>query len=67
MFRWGVSEELVDANVFRSIEAVAGLRKGRSPAPEGRKILPVSNSDIASTLPHLPTIIASIISLRRKI
>src|SRR5947209_313700 len=33
-FKWGVGEEMVPESVWRSLTAVRGLEKGRSPARE---------------------------------
>ena len=47
MFRFAVEEELVPAGVWEALKAVAGLKKGRTVAPEGRDVLPASLRDVA--------------------
>ena len=46
MFRWGVENELVRAEVYQSCRAVTGLRRGRSAAKEPKPIKPVPVGDI---------------------
>ena len=61
MFRWGVSEELVHPDIANSLQAVAGLRKGRSGAREGRKIDSVPIEHVDQTLPELPPVVADMV------
>jgi len=62
--RWGVSEELVDEALVRSLESVPALRSGRPPAPgielrEGSPVAPVPDHDFELTLEKLtPTVAA---------
>src|SRR5262245_64072796 len=42
LFRWAAEEELVPASVHQALQTVAGLRKGKTAAREGKKVLPVS-------------------------
>ncbi len=46
MFRWGVENELVPPSVKQKLEAVAGLRKGRSKARETEARRPVPQEHI---------------------
>jgi integrase len=41
MFKWAVENELVPGSVYHALQAVGGLRKGRSEAREGRIVRPV--------------------------
>lgn len=65
MFRWGVSEELVPAEVYQALAAVAGLRRGRTAAVERPPVEPVSDVVIERTLPHLPPVVADMVRLQR--
>ncbi len=65
MFKWAVEEELVPGSVFQNLATVAGLRKGRSPAPDRPPIQPVPEDVFQATLPHLPTIVADMARLQR--
>jgi integrase len=46
MFRWGVENELVDAHTLAGLQAVAGLKAGRTSAPDLPKRKPVPQDDI---------------------
>src|SRR5262249_15107360 len=53
MFRWGVENELVPATVLHALEAVPGLKAGRSAARETEPVQPVSRAVVEDTLPLL--------------
>lgn len=59
-----MSEELVAPAVLHSLQAVVGLRKGRTPAREGRKVLPVDPTIVEATLPYLSPITADLVRLQ---
>lgn len=65
MFRWGVRQELVGATVAQALREVGGLHKGRSQAPESEPVLPVDDSVVNATLPHMPPIVADMVRLHR--
>lgn len=65
MFRWGVSQELVPADVAQSLWAVPGLRQGRSEARESTPVLPVEDSIVEATIGNLPTTVADMLRLQR--
>lgn len=65
VFQWGVSEELVPADVFHALQAVKGLRKGRSEARETAPVEPVDDEVVEATLPYLPPVVADMIRLQR--
>jgi integrase len=57
IFKWGVENELVAPSVFHGLQAVAGLRAGRSEAPESDPVQPVPQDHVDATLPFLsPTV-----------
>lgn len=64
MFRWGVANELVTPDTLKALEAVEGLRRGRSTAKEGRVVKPVHIADVDATLPHLQPILADVVRLQ---
>ncbi len=65
MFRWGVGEELVPPNVLYALDAVEGLRAGKTAAPDHPPVQPVADEMIDGTLPHLtPTLRAMVEILR---
>jgi integrase len=63
MFKWAASEELVAPSVYHGLQAVAGLRRGRSAARETGPVLPVEVDLVERTLPHLPPHVAGILEL----
>ncbi len=65
MFKWGVSRELVPAEVFQGLATVGGLKKGRTEAHESQPVKPVSNELVAVTLPYLPPVVADMVRLHR--
>lgn len=65
MFRWASSNELVPVTVHQSLATVAGLKKGRTEAPEPKRILPVSDEIVDATLPHLSPIVADMVRFQR--
>jgi integrase len=65
LFRWGVSKQLIPAGVAQALEAVDGLRRGRTEAPEAPPVLPVDVATVDATLEHLPPIVADMVRLQR--
>lgn len=53
VWRWGVEHELVKASTLIALEAVQGLSRGRTPAPEKDPIGPVDMALVEATLPRL--------------
>jgi hypothetical protein len=48
MFRWAVEEQLVPPSVYHGLQAVAGLRRGRSGAREGEPVRPSVRGSLTS-------------------
>ena len=65
MFKWGVSRELVPAEVFQGLSTVGGLKKGRTEAHESQPVKPVSSEVVDATLPFLPPVVADMVRLHR--
>lgn len=65
MFRLGVAEELVPSDVFTRLQALAGLRAGRTSARETAPIRPVSDAAVEAVLPHVPPPVQAMIRLQR--
>jgi hypothetical protein len=53
MFRWGVEHELVSATVLHALQAIPGLKLGRTEARETELVKPVSRAVVEDTLPLL--------------
>ena len=64
MFRWGVTKKLVPADVAQALQAIEGLKKGRSAAPESRGVEPVPLAHVEATLPYLPRQIGAMVRLQ---
>jgi len=65
VFKWAAAEELVPASIYHALRTVEGLRKGRTKAPEPKPVLPVEESLVEATLPHLPMIVADMVRFER--
>ncbi len=65
MFRWGVAEEIVPPSVYHGLQAVAGLRMGRTEAREAQEVPPVPDALVDATLPYLPPIVADMVRFQR--
>jgi len=65
IFAWGVSQELVRADVAQALREVKGLHKGRTEARESSPVLPVEESIVNATIDHLPPIVADMVRLQR--
>jgi integrase len=65
MFKWTAAEELISGKVALDLSMVTGLRRGRTEARETQPVLPVDDSTVESTLPHLPRVVADMVRLQR--
>jgi integrase len=65
MFKWAVAEELIPPAVSQGLSAVSGLRMGRCGARETSPVLPVEDSVVDKTLPHMSSIVADMVRLQR--
>ncbi len=64
LFKWGTSEELVPASVYHGLQAVSGLRRFRSAAPEAEPVEPVPEANYVATLPFLPPTVRAMVELQ---
>ena len=65
MFKWATENEMVPGTVYQALRCVAGLKRGRTEAREGRKIMPISDADIHATIAYLPEVVADMVQLQR--
>ena len=63
-FRWATQEERVSPSVLHGLEAVEGLKKGRSGARETDPVQPVPDEDIEAVLPGLPPPVRAMVELQ---
>ena len=61
--RWAVKQELVPPGLYHGLQAVDGLRQGRSKARESRIVRPVPDHIIAAVLVHLPPSLQAMVTL----
>jgi integrase len=66
VFKWAAAEELLPASVYHSLRTVEGLKKGRTRAREPEPVLPVEDTLVEATLPHLPEIVADMVCFQRQ-
>jgi integrase len=64
LFKWATSEELVPGSVYHGLQAVDGLRRYRSSAPEPEPVEPVPEKDYQAALPHLPAMVRAMVELQ---
>lgn len=65
MFKWAVSEEHIPASVHHGLRAVAGLRKGRSKAPEHEPVKPVPDAHVDAIRSHVARQVWAMIEIQR--
>lgn len=64
VFKWGVVNEMIPPEVYHGLQAVSGLRRGRSEAPESGPVRPVPEEFVVAILPHVRPQIAAMIRLQ---
>jgi integrase len=65
MFKWAVSEELIPAGSLHALQAVSGLRKGRTEAHEPGPVQPVTQQTVDATLRNMSPVVAAMVRLQR--
>jgi len=65
MFKWGLENELVPASTYQALQAVAGLRRGRTDAPEGEPVRPVPDEHVDAIGPHVSRQVWAVVQLQR--
>ncbi len=65
VFKYGVENELVPADVLAALRAVGGLQSGRSAAKESTPVPPVPDEVVERTLPHLNRHVAGLVRFQR--
>ena len=64
-FKWGVGEELMPPSVLHGLQAVVGLQKGRTDAPDHDPVEPVPDTIVDATLAHLGPVVADMVGFQR--
>jgi integrase len=63
--KWAVEHELVPADAYERIRAVAPLRPGRDGVREPSRVRPVSDEAVEAVLPHVSPPVRAMIELQR--
>ncbi|MGE5611224.1 MAG: tyrosine-type recombinase/integrase [Bacillota bacterium] len=63
-FKWACSRELIPPSVYHGLQAVDGLRQGKTEARECEPVKPVPEAWVEATLPHVSRPVAAIIRLQ---
>src|SRR4051794_19180155 len=64
VFKWACSVVLVSPSVVQGLQAVAGLQKGRTEAPEPRGIGPVAVEHVEAAIPFMPRPVVAMVRLQ---
>jgi len=64
MFRWAVEEQLVPPSIWHGLQAVMGLKRGRSGARESEPVKPVPEAWVRKTMEFLPPTVAAMVELQ---
>ena len=65
LFKWAVGLELVPANIYHALQAVEGLKAGRSEARETLPVRPVSDELLDAVIPHMAPPVRAMVELQR--
>ncbi len=65
MFKWATENELVPASVYHGLQAVAGLKAGRSAARESEPVKPVPPAYVDAIRPHISRQAWAMIQMQR--
>jgi len=65
MFRWAAENELIQGEVYQSLQAVAGLRRGRSIARELPPVKPVPDENVDAIRKYLSSPVWAMVELQR--
>ncbi len=65
VFKWAVAEELIPPSVYSALQAVTGLRYGRTQARETEPVRPVPDNSVEALRPYVAPQVAAMIQLQR--
>lgn len=65
MFKWAVGEQLLPVGVYHALQAVEGLRRGKTGARETQRVKPVAPAHVEAALPHMPTPVQGMVRLQQ--
>jgi integrase len=64
MIKWAVGNEMLPAGALHALQAVTGLKCGRSAARETEPVRPIARAAVESTLPWLSPMVADMVRLQ---
>ena len=64
MFKWATENELVPPSVYHGLQAVSGLKRGRTTAPEPDPVRPVPEDFVQAVLPCISGQVTAMIQLQ---
>jgi integrase len=64
MFKWAVENELIAADRYHALQAIPGLRPGRTAARDLPPVKPAPLEAVEATMPHLPRQVAAMVRLQ---
>jgi integrase len=65
LFKWAAENELVPAGAYHGLQAVSGLRKGRSEARETEPVRPVPDEYVDAIEPYVSAAVWAMVELQR--
>ena len=65
IFRWAVSEEMLEPEVHQKLATVENLKRGRSAAVESTPVLPVDDATVKATIKKLPQVVGDMVRFQR--
>jgi len=64
-FKWATRQQLIPGGVYEALRCVDGLKRGRTTAREGGKVMPIGDADVLATIEHLPAVVGDMVQLQR--
>jgi integrase len=55
MLKWAAGEQLLSISIYHELQAVEGLRRGKTPAKETAKVKPANPEHVEAALSFMPT------------
>jgi site-specific recombinase XerD len=65
VFKWATAEELIPVTVYQGLRTLAGLRAGRTEAPDHEPVKPVDPVHVEKSLTHLNRHVCAMVELQR--
>jgi site-specific recombinase XerD len=64
-FKWAVAEAMIPPSVHHGLQAISGLRRGRSDARETEPVKPVPDAIVDAVQPYVPRQVWAMVALER--